>query len=156
MAKEKSGIAGRAERLCSEVIESLGYELVDVSYKKEGRDFHLTFYVDRRGGIGLDDCEKISLAIDPILDRELEVPQSYLMSVSSPGLDRPYKTERDFLRHIGDLVEVSLYQAYEGQQKLEAYLRSYEAGDLELEFEDGRHLSLAKGRYAQVKPAIRF
>lgn len=156
MAANKNRIAVRAEELCAETIEGMGYDLVEVSYAKEGPDYHLIFYVDKRGGIGLDDCEKISLAIDPILDECLDIPQAYLMSVSSPGLDRPLKSEKDFLRHIGDELEVSLYKQYKGEQKPCGILLSYEDGKISLELSDGDILTLEPNEYSKVKQAIHF
>lgn len=156
MANNKSKIALRAEELCLETIESLGYDLVEVTYGKEGPDYHLVFYVDKKGGIGLDDCERISLAIDPIIDENLDVPQAYLMSVSSPGLDRPLKTEKDFLRHIGDELEVSLYKQYKGEQKPCGVLLEYNNGRLKLELAGGDILELEENEYSKVKQAIHF
>lgn len=156
MAANKNKIALRAEDLCTEIIESMGYDLVEVTYGKEGPDYHLTFYVDKRGGIGLDDCEKITLAIDPVLDENLDVPQSYMMSVSSPGLDRPLKSEKDFLRHIGDELEVSLYKQYKGEQKPCGILLSYDNGRISLELSDGDILTLEATEYSKVKQTIHF
>lgn len=156
MAEKKNGIAQKASELCTPTIEELGYEVVEVRYGKEGAEYVLCFFVDRRGGIGLDDCEKISLAIDPLLDEHLQMSQPYLLTVSSPGLDRPLKTERDFLRHLGDELEVSLYKQYKGEQKPCGILRAYENGTLVLELEDGELLELQPSEYSKVSQAIRF
>ena len=155
MLKKLPKIAQQAQDLCLETIEALGYDLVETRYQKEGPDYHLTFFCDRRGGMSLDDCEKISLAIDPLLDEGLNVPQPYLMSVSSPGLDRPLETEKDFLRHIDDEIEISLYAQFRGEQKPTGILKAYEAGTLVVDI-GGEEVRFEPGTYSKVKQAIRF
>ena len=104
-------------------VEGLGYEIVEVEYVKKGTDMHLTVYIDVKSGISLDDCEKVHMAIDPILD-ELNPTQDkpYVLNVSSPGLDRPFKTQRDYERNYGREVEVKLYAPMKGVKLYEGVL----------------------------------
>ena len=94
----RSGVAKRAFELSEPIICEMGYDLVDCEYKKEGPSIFLRIFVDRAGGIRVDECEKISKTLDPILDEKLTSNHDYF-EVSSPGLDRPLKTPADFRRH---------------------------------------------------------
>lgn len=122
MSAKKGNIATQAHALVEPAIETLGYDLVDVEYKKEGKDWFLRFFIDKRGGIGIQDCEVVSKTIDPMLDEGIEIPGSYQLEVSSPGLDRPLKTTRDLLRYRGREVEVKLYAPIDGERKLTGYI----------------------------------
>ena len=104
-------------------IEGLGYEIVEVEYVKKGTDMHLTVYIDVKSGISLDDCEKVHMAIDTILD-ELNPTQDkpYVLNVSSPGLDSPFKTQRAYERNYGREVEVKLYAQIKGVKLYEGVL----------------------------------
>lgn len=100
------------------VAEALGYELVDVEYRKEGADWYLRCFIDSPNGIGLDECQKFSQAMEKELDEKDPVSGSYLLEISSPGLERPLKKGRDFVRFAGEMIEVKLCQPMEGQKKL--------------------------------------
>lgn len=152
----KSGIAKLTQDLCEPVIEELGFELVDVEYKKENSSWFLRLFVDKRGGIGLEDCATISQRIDPLIDEKIEVPHAYYLEVSSPGLDRPLVTDRDFLRHVDDLVEVTLYQARDGKKRYQGRILGCEEGVLLLAAEDGTELRFTPEERAKVKQVIVF
>jgi len=119
----------RAEESVKNVIESLGYELVEVTYKKEYGTPTLTFFidVDREGGIDLNDCEKVSRAIDPVLD-EADVTDgvAYNLNVSSPGLDRPLKKDRDFKKNLNGKIEIGFYAPYKGNKKINGILLAWD------------------------------
>ena len=95
-----------AERIAS----SLGMELVDLEYKREGRQMVLRFFIDKNGGITLDDCADVSRELSAVLDVEDLVPDKYVLEVSSPGLNRPLKTESDYVRYMGKLVKIKTYE----------------------------------------------
>ncbi|MCL2796553.1 MAG: ribosome maturation factor RimP [Firmicutes bacterium] len=105
------------------VVESMGCELLDVECEVKRGDTHLTFFIANEAGITLDDCERVHRAIDPVLD-ELDPSKGapYTLNVSSPGLDRPFKTLRDFERNYGKKVEVKLYDPYRGKKVYEGVL----------------------------------
>ena len=112
-------VKGRAESAVKNVIESLGYELVEVTYKKEYGTPTLTFFidVDREGGIGLDDCETVSRAFSDKLDEVDPIPDAYILEVSSPGLGRTLKKDRHLEKSIGQEVEVKLFKAVSEKDK---------------------------------------
>ena len=105
------------------VVEGLGYEIVDVEYSKRYGQNHLTVFIAGVNGITLEDCESIHHAIDPVLDElNPSADSPYVLNVSSPGLDRPFKSPRDFERNIGNMVEVKLYAPYRGNKIYEGTL----------------------------------
>ncbi len=100
----------KARPVISSVLDELGYELVDLEYKTLYGDKHLIVYIAHEGGVSLDDCEKVSNALDAPLDALDPTGNSpYCLDVSSPGLDRPFKTRRDYERNFGEDVEIKLY-----------------------------------------------
>ena len=100
----------KAEALLSTIVESNGFELVDVEYVKEAGNWYLRGYIDKPGGITVNDCETVSRAFSDTLDEDDFIEDSYIMEISSPGLDRPLKKEKDFARSIGKLVEIRTYR----------------------------------------------
>lgn len=108
------------------VIEEMGYVLVEVEYKKKYDSMNLIVYIDHDGGITLDDCEKVHRSIDSILD-ELDPTDGkpYNLSVSSPGIDRPLKSERDFIKNLNKQIEISLYVPLDGKKKYQGELLSW-------------------------------
>jgi len=100
----------RAEKILEPVMEANHFELIDVEYIKEAGNWHLRAYVDKEGGITLDDCELVNRTWSDIMDKEDFIPESYILEVSSPGLGRPLKKEKDFRRSVGEDVDVKFYQ----------------------------------------------
>jgi len=117
-------IRGVAERVTS----GRGYELADVELKRERGGFLVRLYVDREGGIGLEDLQSVSEEVSAILDAEDPVPTAYTLEVSSPGLDRPLKTEADYRRFLGRLARLSSYEPVEGRRHWTGRLTSFEDG----------------------------
>ncbi|MBP5158877.1 MAG: ribosome maturation factor RimP [Lachnospiraceae bacterium] len=117
--------------------KDLGFELVDVEYVKEGSDFYLRVYIDKEGGITVDDCETFSRRLDGPLDAEDFIDGPYILEVSSPGLTRPLKKDRDFERSIGKLVEVKLFKAFDGQKEFESELEAFDDKTISLKTENG-------------------
>lgn len=93
------------------LVESLGYDLAYVEYVKEGQEWYLRFFLNKEGGIDLTDCETVSRAIEPVLDEEDNVPNQYILEVSSLGLERPLRSKKDYEENIGNLVMAHLYTA---------------------------------------------
>lgn len=114
--------AGEADSVVRSTVEALGYDLVDTDFIREGPDQILRFYIDKRGGVNIDDCVIVSRAVDPLLDEKFSYQMPYTLEVSSPGLTRPLKTAADYDRYAGETVEVSLYQARDGEKQLEGKL----------------------------------
>lgn len=148
-------ITETVSRLIEPIISDMGYELCEVEYKKEQGNMILYVFIDSPNGILLEDCEKVSRAIDPILDEHDPIPDSYFLSVSSLGLDRPIKTDRDFERNIGKLVTIKLYAAVNKKKEYTAKLISYDAGSVAVEL-DGNTLTIPKKDIAAIRPYIEF
>ena len=123
---KKSEIEERTTELVMPIIEEGGFELWDVEYVKEGPDFILRVYADKEGGIGIDDCVAISRKLSDKLDEDDFIKEAYILEVSSPGLTRPLKKDKDFERSIGRLVEIKLYSAVNGSKEFEAKLKGFD------------------------------
>ena len=108
---KKESYESRTEKFLLPLMQEHGFELVDVEYVKEGDIWYLRAYIDKEGGISLDDCELISRKVSDWLDKEDFIQDSYILEVSSPGLGRPLKKDKDFARSIGKDVEIRLYKA---------------------------------------------
>ncbi len=151
-----SKIADAAEQVVRPIIEAHGMELVDVEFKKLYGTPTLTIYIDKPGGVSLDDCELIHRAIDaPIDELDPTDGMAYNLNVSSPGLDRPFKTLRDYQRKLGEKVEVSLYVPLDGKKKFIAVL--IDANEEEITLQDGdKTIKIQLKQIAAVKPYIEF
>jgi ribosome maturation factor RimP len=108
---------------------------VGTEFTKTGVTAELIVYVDKPGGIGLDDCEKISRLIEPLIDERDPIEESYCLVVSSPGLDRPLKTERDYRRSVGKMVDVKLYRAQDGKKEWTGLLLRHDESDTAIEID---------------------
>lgn len=112
------------EKIAEEILANTDYELVDVEYVKE-RDWFLCVYIDKEGGIGLDDCQEVSGLLDEKLEELNIINDRYILEVSSPGLDRALKKEKDFKREMGKLVDITLYKAIDGEKMITGKLTGY-------------------------------
>lgn len=112
------------EKIAEEILANTDYELVDVEYVKE-HDWFLRVYIDKEGGIGLDDCQEVSGLLDEKLEELNIINDRYILEVSSPGLDRALKKEKDFKREMGKLVDITLYKAIDGEKMLTGKLTGY-------------------------------
>lgn len=128
----KENIATRVEALAAPVAEGLGYELFDVEFVKEGPDFYLRLFITSEEGITIDDCEAMSRAIDPLLDEADFIKEHYYLEVSSVGLDRPLKKEKDFQYFMGEMIEVKLFKPLEGSDYWVGSLEAYNNGKFTL------------------------
>jgi len=128
-------------------------ELVDVEYVKEGADWYLRVYIDKAGGIDIEDCQALSERLEAELDKADVIPDSYILEVSSPGIDRVLRKERDFVREQGKQVDVTLYAPLDGAKAFTAELKGYDAAAKTLQL-DARSIPLAK--IAQIRLHIDF
>lgn len=138
------------------LITSMGYELVDVEFKKEQANWVLTFYIYKEGGVTVEDCEAVSRAVEPVLDEADPIPQAYYLSVSSPGLDRPLKTEKDYLRNLHQPVTVKLYAQVDKKKEFTGTLEQFSGDAMTIRLSDGRERVFSRKDIAQVKPYIDF
>ena len=137
------------------IADEMQIEIVEVEFK-QGREPALTVYIDIEGGVDLNTCEAFHRAIDPVLD-ELDPTQGapYTLNVSSPGLDRPLKTERDFQKVMGKKVEVKLFAPMQGKKFFEATLVGFDEHCVSIE-ENGNVMKLEKNKIAKINRAIEF
>lgn len=133
---KKGEIEDYCTRLVSPIIEENSFELVDVEYVKEGADYYLRVYADKEGGINIDDCVLISRALEKKLDEEDKIDNAYILEVSSPGLTRPLKKDKDFKRSIGKRIEIKLFTKYNGMKQFEAVLKDYSETDITVVYEE--------------------
>ena len=146
----------KTEALVMPLIEENHFELVDVEYVREGGNWFLRVYIDKDGGISVDDCELVSRALSDLLDVEDYIPDAYILEVSSPGLGRQLKKDKDFKRSIGELIELKLYKAINKQKEYEGILVSFDENSLTIELEDGNQESFQRADIAMVRLALDF
>ena len=127
----------KAEALITPIIEANNFELVDMEYVKEGSNWYLRAYIDKEGGITVDDCELVSRAFSDLLDKEDFIEDAYIMEVSSPGLGRPLKKDKDFKRSMGEEIEIRLYKAIEKKKEDIGILTAFDSQTVTIEHEDG-------------------
>ena len=145
----------KTEEILNPIMEELEFELGDVEYVKEGSRWYLRAYIDKPGGISVDDCEKVSRRLSDILDEKDYIEDSYIMEISSPGLDRPLKKEKDFARSIGKLVEIRTYRPIEKQKEFCGELTAYDNNSVTID-EEGTPRTFDKKDIALVRLAIDF
>ena len=126
----------KAEALVSPIVEKYGFELVDVEYVKEGGSFYLRAYIDKPGGITVDDCETVSREFSDKLDEADFIEEAYIMEVSSPGLGRPLKKEKDFKRSIGKEVEIRTYRPIDREKEFYGVLKAYDENSVTIDCEE--------------------
>ncbi len=150
-------LADRIDALLRPVIKSLGYELDEVEYSKEYGSWVLTVYIEREDGASadLDDCEKVSRAVDPVLDEADPIEQEYFLSVSSIGLDRPIKKDKDFQRNLGKMVTVKLYAPLDGKKEYMGTLRAFDDDTFTIFVEDKERV-IGRKDAAGIRPHIDF
>lgn len=151
-------IEAEAERLLEPVLEKDGIELVDVEYVRE-RNWILRIYIDKEGGVDLNDCQTVSEKAGALLDEKDLIPDNYMLEVSSPGLDRVLKKDKDFIRYAGEDVDVKLFAPLEGTKTkaLTARLDGLaEDGGLLLTPEGGEQMTLARDKISQVRLHFSF
>lgn len=151
----KSNFMGRVGDICQMVTMELDYELVDVEYVKEQGDYYLRVYIHKPGGVNLDDCQAVSEKLSEKLDEEDVIQKAYYLEVSSPGLDRPLKTDKDLERNLGKEIEVNLYKAVDGSKKYEGILDSYDGEHVVLRTMDSS-ISLSRETISLIRLTIKF
>lgn len=137
------------------IVDRHGFELVEVEYKKEGADWYLRIYLDKEDGITIDDCQSVSEVVSDLLDEADPIDHSYIFEVSSPGIDRPLKTERDYRKNTDKPVEVKLFSPLNGKKVVEGILRGYTSDKVEMEIE-GKTIEIERNSIALIKPVIKF
>lgn len=146
----------RTEELILPLLNEHNFELVDVEYVKEGSNWFLRAYIDKPGGITVDDCEIISRALSDLLDKHDFIPDSYILEVSSPGLGRQLKKDRDFQRSLEEEVDVKLYKAVDKQKEFTGLLTGFDADTVTITLEDGSTKVFQRSEIAMVRLTLDF
>jgi ribosome maturation factor RimP len=143
------------EQFLEPILDENNFELVDVEYVKEAGNWYLRIYVDKDGGITIDDCELVSRALEAILDEKDPIKDPYILEVSSPGLDRPLKKEKDYKRSIGKLVEIKLYKQLDGNKEFMGNLVEYTSDTVTIE-SDTDNITFNRKDIALIRLAVIF
>ena len=146
----------RTEELITPILDRMNFELVDVEYVKEGGTWYLRAYIDKEGGITVNDCEAVAREMNEILDREDFVEDSYVFEVSSPGLGRPLKKEKDYIRSMGREVEIRTYRAINREKEFYGILSAYDEDTVTIKTEDGTEMTFEKSDIALIRLAFDF
>ena len=146
----------KAEALAEPIISSFGFELVDVEYVKEAGTWYLRLYIDKEGGITIDDCETVSRLFSDKLDEEDFIDDAYIMEVSSPGLGRPLKKEKDFKRSIGKEVEIRTYRPIDKQKEFFGVLTAYDESHVTITLDDQEPRVFDRAEIALIRLAFDF
>ena len=146
----------KTEELLIQIIEEQQFELVDVEYVKEGGTWYLRAYIDKEGGITVDDCEMVSRRMSQLLDETDFIEESYIFEVSSPGLGRPLKKEKDYVRSMGKEIEIRTYRAINKEKEFYGILKSFDESTVTIEMEDETEMVFAKSEIALIRLAFDF
>lgn len=146
----------KAEELILPIVEANGFELVDVEYVREGGSWYLRAYIDKEGGITVDDCEIVSRAFSDRLDENDFIEDAYILEVSSPGLGCPLKKEKDYRRSMGKELEIRTYRAVDRCREFYGVLTAYDEDSVTIEEEDGTLRTFAKTDIALIRLAFDF
>ena len=130
------------------------YEIVDVEYVREGSDWYLRAYIDKEGGIKINDCERISRALEAVLDQEDFIKDAYILEVSSPGLGRAIRKDKDYVRNEGKEIELRLYKPFEHEKEWRGVLTGWNADSVTITVEDDREIVFARKDLALVREAF--
>ena len=146
----------KTEALLQPMVDERGFELVDVEYVKEGSNWYLRAFIDKPGGISIDDIEPISRELSEKLDQEDFISDAYILEVSSPGLGRPLKKEKDFKRNLGEEVEIRTYRAIDRQKEFVGILKSYDENTVTITYEDETEQTFDRKEIALIRQALDF
>ena len=146
----------KTEQLILPILERMQFELVDVEYVKEGSTYYLRAYIDKEGGITINDCEAVAREMNELLDREDFISDSYTFEVSSPGLGRPLKKEKDYIRSMGREVEIRTYRAINREKEFYGILSAYDENTVTIKTEDGTEMTFEKSDIALIRLAFDF
>lgn len=149
------GMEQRVSVLVEPLIKEKGLELVDVEYMKEGAHWYLRLFIDKEGSVDIDDCTEVSHAVSGLLDTSDVILQSYILEVSSPGLERPLKKNEDFQRFQGKLITIKTNKLFKGYQEFSGYLIGLENEEIILEYE-GKRMAIPRSVVKKAHLSIEF
>ena len=150
-----SAYEAKTESLILPILERMQFELVDVEYVKEGGIYYLRAYIDKEGGITVNDCEAVAREMNVLLDEKDFIPDSYTFEVSSPGLGRPLKKEKDYVRNMGEEIEIRTYRAINRNKEFYGILVAYDNDSVTIDA-DGEEMCFDKKDIALIRQAVHF
>lgn len=151
----KDSIVQSVTELIEPVVRDENLELVDVEYKKEGKNWYLRIYIDKDSGVSVEDCQKVSRQIEDMIQIDEIIHSAYILEVSSPGLDRPLKKEKDLLRSIGKKVSVTTYSPIDKQRNFVGIIKDFSNQTLSLDV-NGKSVAIPFEIIANTKLVIEF
>lgn len=146
----------KLEAMLKPTVEEKGFEIVDVEFVKEGPNWYLRVFIDKEGGVSIDDCELVSRALEEVLDKNDPIEQAYFLEISSPGIDRPLKKKEDFIKFNGEIIDIKLYKAFEGSKEYTGKLTAYGEDESVTIETDEKEITFAKKDIASVRLAVIF
>ena len=153
---KRDGYESKVEAFLLPIVEANNFELVDVEYVKEAGMWYLRAYIDKEGGFTVDDCEMVSRKLSDWLDEKDFIDDSYILEVSSPGLGRPLKKEKDFKRSMGEQVDIKLYRAIDKQKDFTGALYAYDDKTVTIQYEDESTTTFDRKDIALIRLAFDF
>lgn len=152
-----ANVKEQVETLVKPIIENMGLELVEVEYAKKNNGMNLTIFIDKKGGVTLDDCEMVHSAIDEPLDKlDPTNNASYILNVSSPGLDRPIKTDKDFERNIGEVIEITTFKKIGLKKDFVGQLKEFTSDDVTIIDKKGKEMKIDRKLISKATKYIEF
>lgn len=151
---KRENYEARFEKLLLPVTEENGVEIYDVEYVKEGSDWYLRAYIDKEGGVTIEDCEKVSRAVSDIMDREDFIEDAYILEVSSPGLGRTLKKDKHLARSIGEEVEIKTYKPIEKRKEFAGILKAFDEESITIETKEAVSMKFARSDVALIRLAL--
>ena len=150
------------EQILLPITEKIGVQIYDVEYVKEGTDWYLRAYIDKEGGVTIDDCEKVSREVSEVMDQEDFIEDAYILEVSSPGLGRTLKKDKHLEKSIGQMVEIKTYKPIEKQKEFSGVLEKFDSESITISLEEtekqgnGKKMTFARGDVALIRLAFDF
>ncbi len=155
MAKEKNTEA-KVLTIVEPILTEKSLELADLEFVKEGPNWYLRIYIDKEGGVTIEDCESVSRILEKKLDEKDPIEQAYILEVSSPGIDRPLKKPEHFQKYIGEIIDIKLYKPLEGKKEYQGELKQFENGVITIIDENEKELQFVQKETASVRLAVLF
>ncbi len=151
MAGKGGSVVNAVWEIAEPIAKSLGVELWDIRFEKEGADHYLRIFIDKDGGVGIDDCVEMSHAIDEPLDKADPISTSYCLEVSSPGAERALTRDEHFKKYVGAKVLVKFIRPVDGTRQYKGVLKDYDKGNITFESDDGKEIVFNKKEASYVK-----
>ena len=151
-----SSVVETVTDLVTPILDEQNFELVEVEFVKEGKSWFLRVYIDKDGGVTIEDCEIVSRILEKKLDEADPIEQAYILEVSSPGIDRPLKKTEHFEKYIGEIIDIKLYKPIEGKKEYQGELKQFNDGVITIIQQDGKEIQFIQKETASVRLAVIF